>query len=62
MVEIQNGSRVKVVASSGPEDLRRPSTTLLAALEDHSRLKAGLKPVVFCFSIFISQVCLEPSA
>ncbi len=58
MVEIQNGSLVRVVASRGPADLRRPSTTLLAALEDQSRLNAGLNLLalffsIFCFRIFI---------
>jgi hypothetical protein len=37
MVEIQNGSLVRVVASSGAEVLSRPSARLLAALAVQSR-------------------------
>jgi hypothetical protein len=55
IVEIQKGSLVSVVARSGPADLRMPSTTLLAALDDQRRLKAGLNPLAWFFSIFTSE-------
>jgi hypothetical protein len=42
MVEIQNGSLVRVVASSGAAVLSRPSARLLAALAVQSRWNAGL--------------------
>lgn len=42
MVEIQNGSLVKVVASSGAAVLSNPSARLLAALAVHRRWNAAL--------------------
>jgi hypothetical protein len=46
MLAIQNGSLVKVVASSGTEVFRRPSDTLLAALADQSFWNEALNLVL----------------
>jgi hypothetical protein len=46
MVEIQNGSVVRVVANSGTAVFSRPSETLLAALEDQSFWNEGLNLVL----------------
>jgi hypothetical protein len=46
IVEIQNGSLVSVVASSGAAVLSRPSARLLAALAVQSRWNAALNLVL----------------
>jgi hypothetical protein len=58
MVEIQNGSLVRVVASSGAAVFSNPSATLLAALADQSFWNEALN-LVFVDSLMISLYLLN---
>ena len=58
MVEIQKGSFVKVVASSGAAVFSNPSATLLAALADQSFWNEALN-LVFADSLMISLYLLN---